>query len=129
MSTNQFSLLKNRRFLPFFIAQFTGAFNDNVFKNALIVWITFSGVGIIGEHPAVWVNIAAGLFILPFFLFSAIAGVWADRYEKSIIMRRVKLAEILIMLIGVVAFMLQSLLGLLLVLFLLGTQSAFFWSG
>ncbi len=126
MSHNQFSLLKNRRFLPFFIAQFTGAFNDNVFKNTLIVWMTFSGVAMIGEHTAIWVNVAAGLFILPFFLFSAMAGVWADRYEKSAIMRRVKFAEILVMLVGVLAFMLQSLWGMLLVLFLLGTQAAFF---
>jgi MFS family permease len=126
MNTNQFSLLKNRRFLPFFIAQFTGAFNDNVFKNALIVWITFSGVASTGENAAVLVNLAAGLFILPFFLFSAVAGVWADRVEKSSIMRRVKLAEILIMSLGVLAFMLQNLWGLLFVLFLLGTQAAFF---
>lgn len=126
MASNQFSLLKNRRFLPFFIAQFTGAFNDNVFKNALIVWITFSGVAAVGEHTAVFVNMAAGLFILPFFLFSAVAGVWADRAEKSSIMRRVKFAEILIMLLGVLAFMLQNLWGLLTVLFLLGTQAAFF---
>ncbi len=126
MSHNQFALLKSRRFLPFFIAQFTGAFNDNVFKNTLIVWMTFSGVAMVGDHPAVWVNIAAGLFILPFFLFSAVAGVWADRCEKSTIMRRVKLAEIVIMLMGVAAFMLQNLWGMLLVLFLLGTQAAFF---
>ena len=96
-SKSQFRLLGQRRFLPFYLTQFSGAFNDNLFKNALLLLITFSAGGLMGLSVNVVVNLAAFLFILPFFLFSGIAGEMADRYEKSRIIRNVKLAEIVIM--------------------------------
>lgn len=120
---NQFQLLANRRFLPFFCTQFLGAFNDNVFKNALIVMIAFR---LAADQANALINLAAGLFILPFFLFSATAGQLADKYDKSLLIRRIKLAEIGISLIGVAALVSGNNLLCLAVLFLLGMQSAFF---
>ncbi len=117
--------MRARRFLPLFLTQFFGALNDNLFKNALLVMIASAGLAAVGEVNTL-VNLAAGLFILPFFLFSALAGQLADKYEKSRIIRQIKLAEILIMLLGALAFQLGALWLLLAVLFLMGTQSAFF---
>jgi len=117
------SLLKQRRFLPYFCTQFLGAFNDNIYKNALAILITYT---LVTENQGILLNIAAIAFILPFFLFGAIAGQLADKYEKSKLIRHIKLAEIGIMLLGCVALYFQSVGMMLLVLFLLGTQSAFF---
>ena len=122
---SQFGLLRQRRFLPYFITQILGAFNDNVYKNAMVALITFTGISTSAES-AILVPLAAGLFILPFFLFSAIAGDVADKYEKSFLIRRIKLVEIVIMLIGVVGFAIGSLPLQFLVLFLMGIQSTFF---
>lgn len=116
-------LLKQRRFLPYFCTQFLGAFNDNVYKNALAILITFS---LAVNHKAILQNIALIAFILPFFLFGALAGQLADKYDKAWLIRRIKLAEIVIMLIGCVALSLQSIELMLFVLFCLGAQSAFF---
>ncbi len=118
-------LMRSRRFLPLFLTQFFGALNDNLFKNALLVMIVSASLTVVVEVNTV-VNLAAGLFILPFFLFSALAGQLADKYEKSRIIRQIKLAEIFIMLLGAAAFLTGSLWLLLAVLFLMGTQSAFF---
>ena len=126
MSNGQFSLLAKRRFLPFFATQFFGAFNDNVFKNALMVLLTF--------HAAQWttldnrtlVNLSGAIFILPFFLFSATAGQLADKYDKSRLMRLIKLFEIGIMLLAALGFARHSLELLLIALFLLGTHSTLF---
>ncbi|MEZ5530670.1 MAG: MFS transporter [Porticoccaceae bacterium] len=118
-------LMRSRRFLPLFLTQFFGALNDNLYKNALLVIIVSAGIAGTGNVNTV-VNLAAGLFILPFFLFSALAGQMADKYEKSRIIRQIKLAEIVIMLLGGLAFLVGSLWMLLGVLFLMGTQSAFF---
>ena len=87
---NQFSLYGERRFLPFFITQFLGAFNDNLYKNALLVIIVSNAV--IGSDSKVnfLTNFAVGLFILPFFLFSATAGQLADRFDKAVLMIKVK---------------------------------------
>lgn len=123
---SQTSLLTQRRFLPYFITQFFGAFNDNIFKNVLLLFVAFAGVGVLPVSSHLFINLAAGLFILPFFLFSASAGVLADKHEKSGFIRKVKLAEIGIMLLGAVGFITESYLGLLVLLFLMGTQSAFF---
>ena len=124
---NQFALLRERRFAPYFVTQLLGAFNDNVYKNALVALVAFAAVkdGAGGDDGLV-VNLAAGLFILPFFLFSAYAGQLADKYEKSMLIRRVKLAEIAIMALGVAAFAIASVPMLIAILFLMGTQSAFF---
>jgi 1-acyl-sn-glycerol-3-phosphate acyltransferase len=123
---HQFSLLKERRFLPFFFTQFLGAFNDNVYKNALVIMLAFSATGLSAADSHGLVNLAGGLFILPFFLFSATAGQLADKYEKSRIIRYVKLFEIGIMLCAAAGFYWQSLTLLIGSLFLLGTQAALF---
>jgi 1-acyl-sn-glycerol-3-phosphate acyltransferase len=125
-STNQFSLLKQRRFAPFFATQFLGAFNDNIFRNGLIILITFQGVQIFGLNTSQLTNIAGALFILPFFLFSAISGQLADKYEKSILIQRIKLVEICLMIVATVAFLTESFAILFLVLFLMGCQSTLF---
>ncbi|WP_295798445.1 MFS transporter [uncultured Microbulbifer sp.] len=119
----QFQLLGSRRFLPFFCTQFLGAFNDNVFKNALIVMIAFR---LAASEANFLINLAAGLFILPFFLFSATAGQVADKTDKSVLIRRIKLAEIGIGAFGVAALFSGNNYLCLAVLFLLGVQSAFF---
>lgn len=124
-SRGQFALLGERRFLPLFLAQFFGAFNDNVFKNALIVLLVFS-LGKNNEQINFLSNMAAALFILPFFLFSSLAGQLADKFDKAIIVRWVKLAEILIMLAAAGAIYSANTSAMLAVLFLLGLQSAFF---
>ncbi|MCZ4304635.1 MFS transporter [Zoogloeaceae bacterium G21618-S1] len=124
--SSQFSLMHEKRFLPFFLTQFLGAFNDNLFKNALVVLMTFQASRYTDMAPGVLVNLAAGIFILPFFLFSATAGQLADKYEKSRLMRLIKLAEIFIMALAATAFALESLTLMLTTLFLMGTQSAIF---
>lgn len=124
--TNQFSLLRQRRFAPFFGTQFLGALNDNVFRNGLVILITFQGVLVAGMNHVQLANVAGALFILPFFLFSATAGQLADKYEKSVLIRRIKLLEIALMLIAAYAFLTQSYTLLLIVLFLMGSQSTLF---
>ncbi len=118
---NQFELLKERRFLPFFLTQFAGAFNDNLFKSALVILIVFSAA-----DPDLLVNLCAGLFILPFFLFSATAGQIAERFEKSRLIRAVKLAEVGIMAAAALAFAVGQIWAMVVLLFLMGCQSAFF---
>ncbi len=123
---NQFSLLRQRRFAPFFATQFLGAFNDNIFRNGLVILITFQGVQIAGMDASTLANAAGALFILPFFLFSASAGQLADKYEKSLLIRRIKLLEIVLMMLAAFAFIAESYVALLFVLFLMGTQSTLF---
>lgn len=126
MSQSQFALLRSRRFLPFFATQALGAFNDNVFKNALIILIAFHITGLSSGDIDFYSNLAAGLFVLPFFLLSASAGQWAEKYEKSRSIRWIKLAEIGLMALAGIGFWLGSLPFLLGVLFLMGAQSAVF---
>jgi len=116
-------LLKQRRFLPYFCTQFLGAFNDNVFKNALVILLAFK---LASSNGNVLVNVAAVVFILPFFIFSPLAGQLADKYEKSGLIRKIKWLEIVIMAVGVLGLYLNSIALLMFVLFLMGTQSAFF---
>lgn len=120
---NQFSLLRLRRFLPYFLTQFSGAFTDNVFKNALIILIAFT---VTSSENDLLINLCAGLFILPFFLFSATAGQVAEKFEKSRLMRIIKLCEIAIMIAGAIAFFFGNITALMAILFLMGTQSTFF---
>jgi 1-acyl-sn-glycerol-3-phosphate acyltransferase len=124
--SSQFSLLAQRRFAPFFATQFLGALNDNVFRNGLIILVTFQGTQIFGMNPSQLANVASLLFILPFFLLSAASGQLADKYEKSILMRRIKLLEIVLMTIAAVAFLAKSYMILLVLLFLMGCQSTLF---
>jgi 1-acyl-sn-glycerol-3-phosphate acyltransferase len=123
---NQFRLLGQRRFAPFFVTQFLGALNDNIFRNGLVILVTFQGVLVAGMNVSELANIAGALFILPFFLFSATAGQLADKYEKSMLMRRIKLLEITLMMVAAIAFTSDSYIVLLLVLFLMGCQSTLF---
>lgn len=122
MEGHSISLLKSKKFLPLFLTQFFGAFNDNVFKNALIMMIVFK----LATDTNFYVNIAAALFILPFLIFSAMAGQIADKYEKSFIVKINKFSEIVIMGLASLCFYLDSINGLITVLFFIGTQSAFF---
>ena len=124
--SSQFALLKTRRYGPFFGTQFLGAFNDNLFKNALVVLLTFQTTQWTAMKPELLANLAAGIFILPFFLFSATAGQLADKFDKSRLARLVKVLEIVIMLIAGVGFWLHSLASLLFALFLLGLHSTLF---
>ena len=124
--SNQFSLLAQRRFAPFFVTQFLGALNDNVFRNGLVILVTFQGVLVAGMNHSQMANVAGALFILPFFLFSATAGQLADKFEKSMLMRRIKLLEIGLMIFASIAFISKSYLLLLVVLFLMGCQSTLF---
>ncbi len=126
MHPNQWKLLTSKHFLPFFITQFLGAFNDNVFKNALVILITYTAMGSGGLSPQIMVTLAAGIFILPFFLFSALAGQFADKWDKARLIKYIKFVEIVLMTGAAVGFYLNNLLLLLCVLFLMGAQSAFF---
>lgn len=123
---SQFRLLGQRRFLPFYLTQFSGAFNDNLYKNALLLLIAYQTTGLLGLSVNTVVNLAAFLFILPFFLFSGMAGQVADRYEKAAIIRKVKLAEIGIMTLAALALWNGWYEALLVLLFLMGVQSTFF---
>lgn len=123
--SGQFRLLAERRFAPLFFTQFLGAFNDNLFKAAITLIFVFGGL-IHVDDTNLYVNLAAGLFILPFFLFSAMAGQIADRYDKALVIRWCKVAELVIAVFAVVSVTAQSVVGMLTVLFLLGLQSTFF---
>lgn len=124
--SNQFGLLLQRRFAPFFATQFLGALNDNIFRNGFLILATFQGVLVFGMNHSLLANVAGALFILPFVLFSATAGQIADKYEKSRLMRYIKLLEIVLMGIAAIAFLSGSYGLLLLVLFLMGCQSTLF---
>jgi 1-acyl-sn-glycerol-3-phosphate acyltransferase len=123
---NQFGLLGERRFGPFFLTQVLGAFNDNVYKNALVILVAFGVAGLSQSQVNFYVNLSAGLFILPFFLFSATAGQIAEKHEKSQLIRFTKLLEIAIMALAAVGFWFKSVPLLLGLLFLLGTQATLF---
>ncbi|PSS49477.1 MFS transporter [Pseudomonas sp. BBP2017] len=121
---SQFRLLGKRRFLPFFITQSLGAFNDNLFKQSLILAILYK-LAIDGDR-SIWINLCALLFILPFFLFSALAGQFGEKYPKDALIRLIKLAEVGIMAIGAIGFLSNQLALMLLALFAMGTHSALF---
>src|SRR3954454_4517804 len=99
---SMFNLLARKRFGPFFGVQFLGALNDNLFKNTMVILFAFRAAN--EAESGMLTNLAAGLFILPFFLFSGVAGQIADKYDKGRIMRIIKAAEIAIMAIGSVGF-------------------------
>ena len=126
MSTVVLPLLKSRRFLPLFVTQFLGAFNDNLLKSGLAIFVTYRLAGAAGADAATLVMLAGGIFIAPFFLFSGASGTLADRVDKAKIARWVKIVEIFIMAIGAAGFALASVPLLLLALFGLGTHSTVF---
>ncbi len=123
---NQFALLGQRRFAPFFWAQFLGAGNDNLFKFAFTVMVTFGATSASGLAPALVVQLIAALFILPFLLFSATSGQLADKFDKARLIRLVKNLEIAIMAIALYGFTAKSVPVLLLCTFLLGVHSTLF---
>ena len=120
------SILAHRRFGPLFVTQFLGAFNDNFFKNALVILIAFRAVSIGGLPPESMVALSAVVFILPFFLFSALAGQLADKLDKTAMIRWTKNGEIGVMVLGAIGFAWGSVPALLAVLFLMGLQSTVF---
>lgn len=124
--SHQFKLLKQQRFMPFFITQFLGAFNDNLFKTVLITLVAFHASSLGNIDGATMATLLPGLFILPFFLFSATAGQIADKYEKSQIIRWVKLFEIGIMVFAGIGFYLHHFWLLAIALFLMGVHSTLF---
>lgn len=123
---SQFTLLTERRFAPFFLVQASGALNDNIFKNALAALLVFKASSLMGMNTDQLVNFSAMVFILPFFLFSALCGQFADKFEKSGQIRRIKVFELVIMALATLGFWLDSLPLLFTVLFLLGVQSTLF---
>ena len=116
-----------RRFAPLFGTQFLGALNDNVFKTALFVMISFYGLGKNDFlPPSQMLNLGAMLFILPYFLFSALSGQLSNKFDKAVLARWIKLLEIIIMAVAAYGFYIQSAPLLLICLFCMGTQSTLF---
>jgi MFS family permease len=123
---SQFRLLVERRFLPFFLAQASGAFNDNLFKNLLIILVTYQASHWSSLAPELLANLAAALFILPFMLLSGLAGQVGERFPKARILKCVKALEIIIMMVAAVGFALHRVTLLLVALFMMGLHSTFF---
>src|SRR6478609_1453288 len=123
---SQFALLRERRFAPFFWTQFLGAANDNIFKNAFVVFVTFAAAQGMAIDSGMIVNLIGAIFILPFMAFSATSGQLADKYEKSRMIRWIKLFEIAIMAIGLAGFVWPSIGLLFAALALLGVHSTLF---
>ena len=126
MRKSVWTLLATKRFLPLFIVQFFGAFNDNVFRFALLTLIAYQLAEQLGIQAPILNMVAAGIFILPFFLFSATGGLLADKYFKNRMIRYIKLFELVIMLVATVAFINKNFWLLLTCLGLTGLQSALF---
>jgi len=126
MHASILSLLATRRFLPLFTTQFLGAFNDNFVKSALVILATYGLAANSTLSGPMVTTLAAGIFILPFFLFSATAGRFADRFDKSRLIVAIKLFELAFMAMACYGFLAGSVPMLMTVLFLMGTHSTFF---
>lgn len=124
--SQQFKLMREKRFLPFFCTQFLGALNDNVFKTALITMAVFHTADLTMLNGAALATLLPGIFILPFFLFSATAGQIADKFEKSQLIRFVKIFEVVLMLFAALGFVLHVFWLLVLALFMMGMHSTLF---
>ncbi|MBK6806659.1 MAG: MFS transporter [Betaproteobacteria bacterium] len=118
--------MRERRFAPFFWTQFLGAANDNVFKNALVIFVAFQAAGMTSMDPNTLVNLAGAVFIAPFMLLSAMGGQLADKFEKSRLIRAIKLFEIAIMAVGLAGFWMRDLATLFTALALMGVHSTLF---
>lgn len=125
-ASNQFALLRTRRFLPLFLVQFLGAFNDQVYQKAFVALVTYRLADQVGVPIAMLGIIASALFILPFALITPMAGQIADRMDKAIMMRWIKAWEIVVMGLACVGYYTQDIVFLYFVLFLMGAQSAMF---
>lgn len=123
---SQMGLFTQRKFWPLFWTQFFGAFNDNLLKNALVIMVTFQSATVFGLPSSQIVALAGGIFILPFFLFSALSGQIADKFEKSKITRYVKIFEVVIMVLAAIGLVTKMFELLLFCLFLAGLQSTIF---
>src|SRR5215475_10534332 len=123
---NQFQLLRERRFLPFFLTQALGAFNDNVFKTALVAMITYRSAELTTKDVNGYVNFIAALFILPFLLFSATSGQLSDKFDKARLAQLVKVLEIAIMVVACAGFVLRNIPLLMAMLFMMGLHSTLF---
>src|SRR5262249_32379602 len=119
-------LLATKRFLPLFITQFLGALNDNFFKNAVVILVTYRTSEEMHILPQTLVTLSGALFILPYIVFCATAGKLADKYDKAAIARIIKMAEVLFMIFGACGFLFHWVGFLFLVLFCMGAHSAFF---
>src|SRR6187401_3328410 len=124
MAHNQFELLRQRRFLPFFLTQSLGAFNDNVYRQAIIGLLAWMHVS--GQERTLYTNLAPALFILPYFLFSATAGQIAERMDKARLIRVTTAMEIVVMSVAAIGFVTANLPILLVALFGTGLQSTLF---
>ena len=116
---------RGKRFVPLLITQFFGAFNDNLFKNTLMTFVAYKMLAD-AQTVSLYANIIAGVFILPYFLFSAVDGLLADKYNRAKMVRVLKITELLLMAAAGVVFMLQLPPLLVFILFLMGMQSTFF---
>ena len=125
-STDQLHLMKTKRFFPYFCVQFLGAFNDNLIKTVLSIFIAYGIWDSMGHDAGVLVALAAGLFILPFAFFTPFAGNLGDKFDKAALIKWVKLAEIFIILAAILIMYTGNIYGGLLIILLLGIQSAFF---
>lgn len=123
---SQWRLLRERRFAPFFFAQALAAFNDNLFKNVLVILATYQTASYTSIAPELLTNIAAGLFILPYVLFSGVAGQLSDRYDQALVLKVVKGTEIFIMGVAALGFLQHNIYILLGALFFMGVHSTFF---
>ena len=123
---SQFALLKSRSFLPLFVTQAIGAFNDNGLRNGIAILITFDLAVKQGWDATLFVQAGLALFMLPYFLFSAIAGQLADKYDKAMLARRIRFVDMGVIGFGAASLWLENPLVHLLVLFLAGSTSAFF---
>ena len=123
---SQFALFRSRYFMPLFLTQFLGGFNDNFFKSAMVILITYRLADLAHLDARILITAAAGVFIFPYFAFSSLAGQLADKYERSGLVRKIKIAEIAIMSGAVAGFQTGSIALLMTVLFLAGVQAAFF---
>src|SRR5437016_7389107 len=121
--SKQIELLQARRFVPLLLTQATGAFNDNLFKSAFIMLITYGAAA--GPDPGAVAAVAGGALIAPFFLFSALAGELADRFERARLLQILKAAELVAVLGAAAALFVDSLALSFFTLFMLGTQAAF----
>ena len=121
---SQFELLGQRRFAPYFVVQLLGAFNDNVFRQAIIGLLGYMAID--QAQRGLYTQLAPAIFILPYFLFSAHAGQIAEKLEKSRLIRITTAMEIAIMSLAAVGFLLEDMTVLLVALFATGVQSTLF---
>lgn len=116
---------REKKFFPLLATQFLGAFNDNLFKNTLMVFVAYKLMADT-QTINIYANLAAGVFILPYFLFSAFAGLIADKYSRSKLTIILKIIELFLMIGAGIIFLFNSPLPLIFMLFLMGLQSTFF---